>query len=110
METGQAGVDVSAFPAAFPAGSSKTISPTGSVACTMRETAILRTLSELDRWKRRRDELRAELGFFSRDRTLRAELEKVERQVTYYEALTRDMKREVKPAGIADLLRTFLKA
>ena len=77
----------------------------------MRETAILRTLSELDRWTRRRDELRAELGFLGRwRRSARAELEKVERQVSYYEALTRDMKREVKPAGIADLLRTFFKA
>lgn len=77
----------------------------------MRDTAILRTLSELDRWKRRRDELRAELGFLRRwTPAARAELEKVERQVSYYEALTRDMKREVKPAGIADLLRTFFKA
>jgi hypothetical protein len=77
----------------------------------MRDTAILRTLSELDRWKRRRDELRAEIGFLRRwTPAARAELEKVERQVSYYEALTRDMKREVKPAGIADLLRTFFKA
>jgi hypothetical protein len=76
----------------------------------MRDTAILRTLSELDRWKRRRDELRAETGFLRRwTPAARAELEKVKRQVSYYEALTRDMKREVKPAGIADLLRTFFK-
>ena len=77
----------------------------------MRDTAILRTLTELDRWKRRRDELRAERGFFGRrDAATRAELEKVERQVSYYEALTRDMKREVKPAGLHDLLRALLKA
>lgn len=77
----------------------------------MRETAILRTLSELDRWRRRRDELLAQRGLFRRrDPTFRAELEKVERQVAYYQALTRDMKREVKPAGVADLLRTLFKA
>lgn len=76
----------------------------------MRETAILRTLSELDRWKKRRDELRTQRGFLRRrDPTLRAELDKVERQVAYYEALARDMKREVKPAGLADLLRTLFK-
>lgn len=77
----------------------------------MRETAILRTLMELDRWKRRRDEIRAQRGFLlrRRDPTLRAELEKVERQVSYYEALARDMKREVKPAGVGDLLRTLFK-
>ena len=74
----------------------------------MRETAILRTLTELDRWRRRRDQLLAESG--RRDADHRAELAKVERQVSYYEALTRDMKREVRPAGLGDLLRTFFKA
>src|SRR5581483_5735314 len=63
---------------------------------TMRDQAILRTLSELDRWKRRQEELRAEL-------------EKVERQVVYYEALAKDMKREVRPARLGDLLRTMWK-
>lgn len=62
----------------------------------MRESAILRTLSELDRWKRRRDELRAEL-------------EKVERQVAYYEALAQDMKKEVRPAKTGDLLRSIFR-
>ncbi|GEM_PF-5101484 len=62
----------------------------------MRDQAILRTLSELDRWKRRQEELRAEL-------------EKVERQVVYYEALAKDMKREVRPARLGDLLRTMWK-
>lgn len=76
----------------------------------MRETAILRALTELDRWQRRREQIRAEMGFFGRrDPELRAELTKVERQVSYYEALTRDMKREVRPAGIGDLLRTLVK-
>jgi hypothetical protein len=62
----------------------------------MRESAILRTLSELDRWKRRRDELRAEL-------------EKVDRQVAYYEALAQDMKKEVRPAKTGDLLRSIFR-
>lgn len=62
----------------------------------MRESAILRALSELDRWKKRRGELRAEL-------------EKVERQVAYYEALAQDMKKEVRPAKTGDLLRSFFR-
>lgn len=62
----------------------------------MRDQAILRTLSELDRWRKRREELRAEL-------------EKVERQVAYYEALAKDMKKETRPARLSDLLRTMLK-
>ena len=67
--------------------------PPGSI---MRESAILRTLGELDRWKRRRADLRAEL-------------EKVERQVAYYEALAHDMKREVKPARTGDLLKSLFR-
>ena len=62
----------------------------------MSEKAILRTLSELDRWKRKEDELRAEL-------------QKVERQVAYYEALAHDMKKETRPTGLRELLRTFFK-
>ena len=62
----------------------------------MSEKAILRTLLELDRWKRR-------------EADLRAELDKVERQVAYYEALSRDMKRETRPMGLRDLLRTFVR-
>ena len=62
----------------------------------MRDQAILRTLQELDRWKRRRDELRTEL-------------DKVQRQVAYYEALAQDMKKEVRPARVGDLLRAFFR-
>lgn len=62
----------------------------------MTEKAILRALDELDRWRRREAELRAEL-------------EKAQRQVQYYEALAKDMKREVRPARVSDLLRAFAK-
>jgi hypothetical protein len=58
----------------------------------MSEKAILLTLAELDRWKKREAELRAEL-------------EKVERQVAYYESLAQDMKKEVRPARVSDLFR-----
>ena len=68
----------------------------------MRESAILRALSELDRWKRRRDELRAEPH-------AREELDKVERQVAYYQALAEDMKRQVGPARTGDLLRAMFR-
>lgn len=82
----------------------------------MRET-VLRALSELDRWERRQDELRAQLAQRSRgalvapvDRTaaeVRAELEKVNRQVAYYQALAQDMKRSARPARVSDLLRAL---
>ena len=63
----------------------------------MRDTAILRTLHELDRWRQRRTELVA--GSASED-----EIAKVDRQVAYYQALAEDMKREVRPARTRDLL------
>lgn len=62
----------------------------------MRDTAIARALAELERWKRRRDELRAEL-------------QKVERQVAYYEALTQDMKKEIRPARTGDLFASLFR-
>lgn len=68
----------------------------------MRDSAILRTLSELDRWRARLDELRAR-------RVDRAELEAAERQVAYYQALAEDMKREVRPAGTRDLLSAIFR-
>ena len=69
----------------------------------MRDAAILRTLGELDRWKRRRDELRAS--------SMRgAEIEKVERQIAYYQALAEDMKREMRPARTSDLLSLLKNA
>jgi hypothetical protein len=68
----------------------------------MRESAILRALSELDRWKRRREELRGR-------KDLRAELDAVERQIAYYQALAEDMKREVRPARTGDLLSAIFR-
>lgn len=58
------------------------------------EDAILQTLQELDRWR-------------ERERALHDELRKVQRQVAYYEALARNMKRDVRPARLEDLLRSF---
>lgn len=66
----------------------------------MRDTAILRTLSERDRWVRRRDELRAASAGPD-------EIAKVDRQVSYYQALAEEMKREVRPARTRDLLRSL---
>lgn len=61
---------------------------------TMRERAIVEALDELDRWR-------------ARQTALTEELRKVERQVQYYEALVKDMKRDVKPPRFGELLRAF---
>ncbi|HWG92337.1 MAG TPA: hypothetical protein VNZ52_15930 [Candidatus Thermoplasmatota archaeon] len=60
----------------------------------MREEAVLITLSELDRWKRREKEVEAELA-------------KIRRQVAYYEALAKEMKKEMHPVSVKDLLRSM---
>ncbi len=56
--------------------------------------AIVTTLEELDKWRRRR-------------RELQEELEKVDRQVSYYESLAREMKRNVQPPRVADMLKAL---
>ena len=61
----------------------------------MQESTILRALSELDRWTKRREELRGR-------KDARDEIAAVERQVAYYQALTEDMKRSTRPAGARD--------
>lgn len=66
----------------------------------MRDAAILRTLTERDRWVRRRAELRAASAPAD-------ELAKVERQVSYYNALAEDMKKHVRPATTRDLLQSL---
>lgn len=58
------------------------------------EEAITRTLEELDKWRRRRDELEDEL-------------DRVDRQVRYYESLAQDMKRQVRPPRVTDVLRAL---
>lgn len=60
----------------------------------MREDAILEALQELERWQ-------------ARLQSLEQETHKAERQVAYYQALVRDMKRDVQPARLDDLLRAI---
>ncbi|MHB8584740.1 MAG: hypothetical protein ACYDDF_02730 [Thermoplasmatota archaeon] len=56
------------------------------------EESILATLAELDRWRRRQT-------------ALREELERVNRQVAYYEALSREMKRKAHRSQFGDFIR-----
>lgn len=58
------------------------------------DESILTALAELDRWRARQESLREELA-------------RVNRQVAYYEALVRDMKREARPSRLKDLLRAM---
>ena len=62
----------------------------------MDRAAILQTLAELDRWRQRRVELLEEMA-------------RVNQQVTYYERLSAQMKRQVKPARVSDLIASMVK-
>ncbi|MDI6709034.1 MAG: hypothetical protein QME47_08135 [Candidatus Thermoplasmatota archaeon] len=68
---------------------------------------ILLAIEELEMWKKRENEFKNLLEKATgEDRTrLKKELEKVSEQVDYYEALIRDMKKELRPIKITDVLR-----
>jgi flagellar motility protein MotE (MotC chaperone) len=55
-------------------------------------SAILETLRELERWKKRKE-------------LLEKELKEAERQVAYYESVVSDMKSRTAPEKLTDLLK-----
>jgi hypothetical protein len=73
---------------------------------------ILLALEERDRWKEREFELRETMKTLPRQekRQKRDELELIKEQVAYYEALARDMKKNVKPSKIPHLLNSLMKS
>ncbi|MDI6855441.1 MAG: hypothetical protein QMD21_01475 [Candidatus Thermoplasmatota archaeon] len=68
---------------------------------------ILLAIEELEMWKKRENEFKNLLEKATgEERTrLKKELEKVSEQVDYYEALIGDMKKELRPIKITDVLR-----
>ncbi len=72
---------------------------------------ILLALEERERWKERELEVLAELKSTPKDqrREKQEELSLVREQVAYYDALTRDMKKTVKPSKVSQLLGALIK-
>ena len=72
----------------------------------METSRILATLEERRRWEARRAELKkgiAELG--QNEKALRkAELGKIEQQISYYDSLLRQMKAELRPSDRSAIL------
>ncbi len=65
---------------------------------------------ELERWQRRERSLVVALEQVGEERTrLDTELDRVDEQVTYYDNLTRDMKKELRRPGISTLLSSLRK-
>lgn len=76
----------------------------------METEKILLALQERDRWLEREFEVRKELKTLPREqkREKREELERIREQVSYYEALTKDMKKSVQPTKIPHLLNSLI--
>lgn len=55
-------------------------------------SAILETLRELERWKKRKE-------------LLERELKEAERQVAYYESVVTEMKSKIAPEKLTDILK-----
>ncbi len=69
------------------------------------------TQKEFERWRGRERRLLDALAQVEEEsRRLGEELTKVEQQITYYDSLTRDMKRELGPSGLSSLLSSFRKS
>jgi len=66
---------------------------------------------EFDRWRQREQRLLDAMRAVDEERRrLDEELAKVEQQVTYYDSLTRDMKRELGRPGLSSLLSSLRKS
>jgi hypothetical protein len=69
----------------------------------------LTTMEECERWKKEELKLREYLKQLVEDEErVMQEIEKVRQQVLYYQALTKDMKKEIKPPTISDLMESLL--
>jgi hypothetical protein len=71
---------------------------------------ILLALRELELWRRREEELLRELEALPPQERAsnHANLEKVRRQIAYYTALIKDMKKEVRPPKLSHLLNSVI--
>ncbi len=68
----------------------------------------LTTMEECERWKKEELKLREYLKQLVEDEErVMQEIEKVRQQVLYYKALTKDMKKEIKPPTISDLMESL---
>ena len=71
---------------------------------------ILMAIRELEAWEERKQKLRIELkNSNGADRTdLNPKLVKINQQIQYYDLLVKDMKKEVKPSNLPDILQTLI--
>jgi len=74
-------------------------------------SALEATQKEFERWRQRERRLVAALGQVDEERRrLDGELVRVDQQVSYYDNLTRDMKKELGRPGLGSLLSSLRKS
>lgn len=74
-------------------------------------SALEATQKEYERWRQRERRLLAALDQVGEERRrLDAELVRVEQQVSYYDNLTRDMKKELGRPGLGNLLSSLRRS
>ena len=63
-------------------------------------------IKELERWKERRDNLATNLAILKdvKETNKSKEIGKVNRQIYYYDSLTKDMKKEFRPSTLSEFL------
>ncbi len=71
---------------------------------------ILLAIQERERWMERESEMQTEIKATPRNErsAKRAELVRIREQVAYYDALTSDMKKSVKPSKLSHLLNALI--
>jgi hypothetical protein len=70
---------------------------------------ILMAIKELELWEKRRKELAKNMVIIQNVKVASKtkELNKVKRQIKYYDSLTKDMKKEFKPSTLNDFLTSI---
>jgi hypothetical protein len=68
---------------------------------------ILATIEERKKWIERRENLRARMESMSRQerKNYKEELDRLDQQIAYYDALIRDMKKDVSPGDLNGLMQ-----
>ena len=73
--------------------------------------SIILALDELNRWKGRQERLHGEIASLSSDEKAvrKQELVKVNQQIAYYDALSKDMKKEIRPSKLSYLINSLIR-
>lgn len=69
------------------------------------------TIEERDKWLRRKEELQARLKAMPRKerKLFKDEMERIDKEIAYYDGLIREMKGEMRPGDMRSFLNTVVR-